>query len=132
LNAQSADPQQRQGPGGTPGGLGEFLVGLIMTVAGGYLLTNQVTVTSGSWRLWGHDAFGLSLIPLLAGIARLFFDGRSIWGWLLTLGGAVIIFVGILANLEIYFRPTSLFATLMMLTLLAGGLGLITRSLRTR
>ena len=132
MNAESPDPLQRPGAGGTPGGLGEFLVGLIMTVAGAYLLTNQVTVTSGSWRIWGHDAFGLSLIPLLAGIARLFFDGRSIWGWLLTLAGAVIIFVGILANLEIYFRPTSLFATLTMLVLLAGGLGLVARSLRTR
>ena len=132
MNPESAEPPPRPGPGGTPGGLGEFLVGLVMSVAGGYLLTNQVTVTSGFWRVWGHDTFGLSLIPLLAGIARLFYDGRSLWGWLLTLGGAVIIFAGILANLEIYFRPTSLFATLMMLTLLAGGLGLVARSLRAR
>jgi hypothetical protein len=48
----------------------------------------------------------------------------------LTLAGVVIILVGILTNLEIYFRPTSLFNTLMMLMLLAGGLGLIARALR--
>jgi hypothetical protein len=110
--------------------LGEFLVGLIMAVAGGYLLTNQVTVTSGFWHIGGRSAFGLSLVPLLAGIAWLFFDGRSVVAWLLTLAGAVVIFAGILANLEIYFRPTSLFSTLVMLTLLAGGLGLVARSLR--
>ncbi len=120
----------KPGPGGTPGGLGEFLAGLCMAVAGGWLLTNQVTVTSGFWTLWGHNAFGLSLLPLMVGIGRLFFDGRSVWGLLLTLAGLVIILVGILVNLEIYFRPTSLFNTLLMLVLLAGGLGLVARSLR--
>lgn len=120
------------GAGGTDGGLGTFFFGFVMAVAGGWLLTNQVTVTSGYWRLWGYSAFGLSLLPLVVGIAFLFFDGRSIIGWVLTIAGAVIIFVGILTNLDIYFRPTSLFNTLVMLVLLLGGIGLIARSLRPR
>ena len=120
-----------RGAGGTPGGLGEFLIGFAMAVAGGYLLTQQVTVTSGYWYLWGHNAFGLSLVPLLFGVALLFFDGRSKAGWLLLIGGAVILLAGILMNLDIYFRSTSLFNTLLMLVLLFGGLGLIARSLRS-
>jgi O-antigen ligase len=120
-----------RGAGGTPGGLGEFLVGFAMAVAGGYLLTQQVTVTSGYWHLWGYNAFGLSLIPLLFGVALLFFNGRSILGWLLLIAGAVIVLAGILMNLEIYFRSTSLFNTLLMLVLLFGGLGLVARSLRS-
>ena len=119
-----------RGAGGTEGGIGTFLIGFVMAVAGGWLLTNQVTVTTGGWRIWGYNGFGLSLIPLVIGVAFLFFDGRSIIGWLLTIAGAVIIFVGILTNLDIYFRPTSLFNTLMMLVLLAGGIGLVARSLR--
>jgi uncharacterized protein len=119
-----------RGAGGTPGGLGEFFLGLAMAVAGGYLLTNQVTVTSGFWQLWGYNAFGLSLLPLLIGVGILFFNGRSAWGWLLTVAGAVIILVGVLVHLQIFFRPTSLFNTLVMLGLLAAGLGLIARSLR--
>jgi hypothetical protein len=119
-----------RGAGGTEGGLGTFFIGFVMAVAGGWLLTNQVMVTSGGWTLWGHNAFGLSLIPLIAGVAFLFFDGRSILGWLLTIAGSVIIFVGILTNLDIYFRPTSLFNTVLMLVLLAGGIGLIAKSLR--
>lgn len=119
-----------KGPGGTPGGVGEFLIGLVMVIAGAYLLTSQVAVTSGYWRLWGYNAFGLSLLPLLIGIGALFFNGRSILGWFLTLAGTVIIFIGILTRLEIYFRPTSLFNTLVMLILLVGGLGLVARSLR--
>ena len=120
-----------RGAGGTPGGLGEFLIGFAMAVAGGYLLTQQVTVTSGFWHLWGYNAFGLSLIPLLFGVALLFYNGRSVIGWLLLIAGAVIVLAGILMNLEIYFRSTSLFNTLLMLVLLFGGLGLIARSLRS-
>lgn len=120
-----------QGAGGTPGGLGEFLIGFIMACAGGYLLTQQVTVTSGFWHLWGYNTFGLTLVPLLAGVALLFFNGRSKIGWLLLLAGATVLVAGILMNLEIYFRSTSLFNTLVMLVLLFGGLGLIARSLRS-
>jgi multisubunit Na+/H+ antiporter MnhF subunit len=120
----------RRGAGGTRGGVGEFLLGLGMSVAGAYLLTQRVTVTSGYWTLWGYNAFGLSLLPLLFGIGLLFFDGRSIAGWLLTFAGVVIILVGIIANLGVYFQPTSLFNTLVMLVLLAGGVGLVARSLR--
>ena len=122
--------EEKRGAGGTSGGVGEFLLGLGMAVAGGYLLTQRVTVSSGYWTLWGYNAFGLSLLPLLFGVGLLFFNGRSIAGWLLTFAGVVIIFVGIIANLGVYFQATSLFNTLLMLVLLAGGIGLVARSLR--
>ncbi len=120
-----------RGAGGTEGGLGLFLLGFVMAIAGGYLLTSQVTVTSGFWTMWGHNAFGLTLLPFVVGIAFLFFDGKSVVGWVLTIAGAVILFVGIIANLEIYFRATSLFNTIVMLVLLLGGIGLIARAVRS-
>ena len=119
-----------RGAGGTSGGVGEFLLGLGMAVAGAYLLTQRVTVTSGHWTLWGYNAFGLSLLPLLFGVGLLFFNGRSAAGWLLTFAGVVIILAGIIMNLGVYFQSTSLFNTLVMLVLLAGGVGLVARSLR--
>ena len=119
----------RRGAGGTPGGLGQFFLGLAMTVAGAYLLTNYVVVTSGFWSVWGYNAFGLSLVPLIIGIGLLFFNGKSVVGWLLLFVGVVVIFTGILLNLQIYFQPTSLFNTLIMLVLLAGGIGLVARAL---
>ena len=88
-----------EGPGGTPGGLGEVLV-------------------------------GLTLIPLLGGIGVLFFNGRSVLGWLLMIGGVALILVGVLMNLDIYFRPTSLWGTIVMFGLIAGGLGVFARGLR--
>jgi len=121
-----------RGAGGTEGGVGQFLLGLVMAVGGAYLLTQQVMVTTGLWGWFGANTFGLTLLPLLIGIGLLFFDGKSAAGWVLTLCGAVLIFLGILMNLRVYFAPTSLFNTLVMLLLLAGGLGLVARSLRPR
>ena len=101
-----------------------------MVVAGGYLLLTRVTVVGGGWRFYGYDAFGLSLVPLLIGIGMLFFKGRSIAGWLLATAGALIILAGIIANLHVYFQPSSLFDTLLILTLIVGGIGLVARALR--
>lgn len=121
---------ETNGAGGTPGGLGEFFIGLALSVAGAYWLTQQVQVTSGAWNIYGYNSFGLSLLPFLLGMVILFANGKSFWGHTLVFTGAVIIFVGILMNMRIYFQPTSLFNTLMMLGLLAAGIGLVIKSLQ--
>jgi hypothetical protein len=121
--------------GGTPGGLGEFLIGFVMTCIGGYLLTNQVIVAGSYWNFGGSNTFGITLIPLLIGVGLLFWNGRSIAGWILTIAGTLFIFAGVIANLHIYFQPSSLFNTIVMLVLIVGGLGLIARAMlphRTR
>src|SRR5690349_13201727 len=117
--------------GETPGGLGEFILGFIMTCVGGYLISNQVTVMGSYWSFWGANSFGVTLIPLLFGVGILFFNGKNMIGWLLTIAGALFILAGVLANMHIYFQPTSLFNTLVMLVLLVGGVGLIARSMRS-
>jgi hypothetical protein len=119
------------GAGGTSGGLVQFFIGLGLAVAGAYLLTQQVTVHSGSWMIRGYSAFGLSLLPFISGVGMLFFDGSSKLGFLLLFSGLVIIAAGILMNLNIYFQPTSLFDTLMMLGMTAGGVGLLLRALKS-
>ena len=123
------DEPKTRGAGGTPGGIVEFVLGLGMAVAGGYMLTNRVMVVSNFWTLGGYNMFGFSLVPLIFGIGILFFNGKSVIGWLLTGIGVVVIFTGILMNLNIYFQSTSLFGTIIMLVLLAGGIGLIFRAL---
>jgi hypothetical protein len=119
------------GAGGTPGGVPQFFLGLGLAVVGGYFLTQQVTVQSGYWTFGGWNAFGLSLIPFILGVGLLFFDGKSTWGFLLLFAGVLIIAAGILLNLTIYFQPTSLFNTLMMLGLTAAGVGLVLRALKS-
>ena len=124
------DQLSRKGAGGTPGGLGEFLLGLVMAVSGGYLLTNQVVVQTGFWSYFGYSLAGPLLLLLLIGLGLLFFNGRSLPGWALTLLSLILMLLGVIVNLQLYFRPASLFFTLIMLTLLGGGIGLIARSLR--
>jgi hypothetical protein len=116
--------------GGTPGGLGDFLIGFSMACIGGYLLSNQVSVVGSYWSFYGGSTFGITLIPMLIGVGMLFFNGRSAIGWLLTVAGALFILAGVIANMHIYFQPTTLFNTLVMLILLVGGLGLIARAIR--
>jgi hypothetical protein len=116
--------------GGTSGGLGQFLLGFAMACVGGFLITHQVSVVGSYWSFWGGSSFGITLLPMLIGVAILFWNGKSTIGWVVTAAGALFIFAGIIANMHIYFRPTSLFNTMVMLILLVGGLALVARSLR--
>lgn len=135
------DDRQRRGAGGTSGGLIEFFIGVMMVVAGGYMFMSRVIITTQGFAFripYGGEAnrfleinsFGLALLPLLVGIGFLFFNGRNIIGWFLTAAGLVIIFFGVLLNLDFYFQPTNLYETIIILGLITGGIGLVARALR--
>jgi predicted membrane channel-forming protein YqfA (hemolysin III family) len=117
--------------GRSRGSLSTFLIGAALAAAGGYMLLQQVTVMSHPWRLWGYDSFGLSLVPLLLGVALLFFSSKSGIGWLLIVAGSAIVLAGVIMNIEFFFRPATLFNTLLMLIMLFAGLGLLGRSFRS-
>jgi len=121
---------KKPGAGGTPGGYGQFFLGVLLSGIGTYLVLNQVQVTTSWGHLWGYSTFGLSVVPMLIGIGMLFYNGKSTAGWILTILGFGIILASILMNMDIYFRPTSLYNTLFMLAMLAAGFGLIARSLK--
>jgi len=55
--------------GGSPGGMGSFLLGLVMVCVGGYLLTNQAQIVGSYWTFYGTNTFGITLIPMLFGLA---------------------------------------------------------------
>src|SRR6185295_16789623 len=103
MDSQKEPENKWAGAGGTPGGIGVFLLGFVMACAGGWLLTNQVTVSSQYFASglmipvvnYRMNEFGLSLIPFIIGIGFLFFNGKSITGWLLTIAGLAIILAGI-------------------------------------
>jgi len=127
--------RRARGAGGTPGGVGTFLLGVGLSVLGGYLVLNQVQVSSSFtfFGLWGGGrtaGFGLTMLPLLIGIGVLFFDGKSKVGWFLSVGGLLTILAAVLMSLSIHWAQTSLFNTLLMFGMLAAGFGLVARSLR--
>ena len=100
-----------------------------MARVGGYLLADPVSVVGSYWSFYGTSTFGVTLLPMPIGVGLLFWSGRSIIGWILTVAGALFILAGVIANMHIYFQPTSVFNTIVMLVLFVGGLGLIARAL---
>jgi ABC-type Na+ efflux pump permease subunit len=124
-----------RGAGGTPGGIGTFFLGLAMAAGGGYLVLQQVIVSS-HFSVWGWPGpngggFGPLLIALMIGIGILFFNAKNWLGRIIAGGSLAAMVVSVIMNLELFWRPTSLLVTLAMFGLLAGGIGLIFRSFRS-
>jgi hypothetical protein len=80
MDSQNASESKWRGAGGTPGGIGLFLLGFAMACAGGWLLTNHVIVSS-QVAAYGFmvpvvnyhmNPFGLSLLPFIVGVGFLF------------------------------------------------------------
>lgn len=86
--------------------------------------------------LFGFGPFrlttGMTLLPLCCGIAMIFYNARTILGWLLFLGSLLAIGVGVVASIHFSLAGMSLFDLLVILTLLLGGLGLFLSSLRAQ
>jgi hypothetical protein len=66
----------------------------------------------------------------MVGVGILFFNSKNAVGWLLTAGAALTMFVSVIMNLELFFRPVSLLTTIVMFGLVAAGLGVVFRSFR--
>ncbi|MGF1689419.1 hypothetical protein L4C36_22620 [Photobacterium japonica] len=131
-----------KGAGGTSGGIGHFFIGLIMMCGGFYLLFNAITVSSsfglGS-RLYGVSAFGSSIgitggmvmIPFMFGIGFVFFNSKSIMGWLLSIGSMTALIFGVISSIRFSFKTMTAFELIVILVLAIGGLGVFLRSLKT-
>ena len=129
-----------RGAGGTPGGSLSFIIGLIMATAGGYMLLDNIVVSNswgfsaplyrigygGGWNVTG----GALLIPFMFGVGWIFYNARSLWGWVIAGGALAAIIFGVLINLSISLRTMSLLNLIIILVLTVGGLGLFARSLR--
>ena len=131
-----------RGAGGTSGGLGQFFIGFIMMCGGFYLLLNSISVSSnygfGS-RLYSFSAFGsaygitsgMVMIPFIFGVGIIFYNGRNILGWLLTIGSMAALIFGVIASIRFSFKTMSAFELVLILVLAVGGLGLFLRSLKS-
>ena len=126
-----------RGAGGTSGGTGQFFLGLVMMCGGFYLLLDSVVVSSAFG--WGTRLFGIGgvgstggmvLIPLIIGVAMIFYNARNALGWLLAIASLAGLVFGVIASLSLSLRTMSAFELICILVLAFGGLGLFLRSLR--
>jgi hypothetical protein len=131
-----------KGAGGTDGGIGQFFLGLAMLCGGLYLLLNAISVTSSfgfDLPLYGMSLFGfhyavtsgMVMFPFMIGVAMLFYNGRSVIGWLLAALALVALIAGVIASLRFNLRAMSAFDLITILVLTVGGLGLFLRSLKS-
>jgi hypothetical protein len=125
------------GAGGTSGGIGKFFLGIAMFVAGMYLLLKNIYVQNSFG--FGSPFFnvgglsvtsGMILIPFIIGVAMLFFNSKNILGWVLAIGSIVLLVVGVISSIHFTLAGMSAFDILMILVLVAGGLGLFLSSFR--
>ncbi|MFZ6749355.1 hypothetical protein [Undibacterium sp. Ren11W] len=132
-----------QGAGGTEGGVGKFFIGLFMMCGGFYMLFNAVMVQSSfgmGYGMYGVQAFGGSIsitsgmimIPFILGIAMVFYNVKSLLGWVLALGSLGALLFGVIASLHFNLRNMSLFELLVILILAFGGLALFLSSMRSQ
>jgi len=132
-----------KGAGGTEGGLGSFFLGLFMMGVGFYMLLNKIVVTSGFglgyslYRFGGtgtSGGFGMTtgmiFIPMIFGIAWIFYNAKSVWGWMLTLTSLAAMIFGVISSLKIRMVTMSSFDLIVILILAFGGLGFFLRSLK--
>ncbi len=128
-----------KGAGGTPGGVLTFLIGLIMTCGGFYLLLNAIVIRANfglGYRVYSFGGYGITsgmiMIPFLFGVGMIFYDRRSSIGWLLTVGSVVALIFGVLSTVNFSMRGMSAFDLMVILVLAFGGVGLLLRSLSDR
>lgn len=127
-----------RGAGGTSGGSGQFLLGLVMMCSGFYLLLNNVIVSStfglGS-RLFAVGGFGVTggiiLVPLVLGIGMIFFNARNYIGWFVAIASFFAMVFGVISSVSLDLRTMSAFYLITVLVLAFGGLGLFLGSLRS-
>ena len=126
-----------RGAGGTPGGTGSFWLGFLMMCAGFYMLLSSISVHSNFG--FRHSLFhvgqfgvtgGMIFVPFIIGVGLIFYNSRSIPGWLLAIGSSASFIVGVIASVNFRIHHITAFEFITMLILAFGGLGLLLRSLR--
>ena len=126
-----------RGAGGSDGGTGTFLIGLVMMIGGGYLLLNGIVVRPNfgmGARVFGIGGVtitsGMVLIPFIFGVGMIFYNSRNWIGWILACGALIALIFGVIANMTLELARMSAFDLIVILVLLVGGLGLFLRALR--
>ena len=109
----------------------EFYIGLIAIAAGLFFLLSKAVVRSGfyTWSVGGLSvSSGVVIIPLMAGVIGLVHNPKSFFAKLITIAGSIFIVSSIILNIRISFTTTTMFDYVVMMILMASGLGLMLKA----
>lgn len=107
-----------------------FVVGAILLIIGLFILSRKITVTSGffGFSVWGFNVgFGLVILPLIFGIIWMFYNPKSLWAKILSAVGGILIVVSVIMSTGIYLQHMTLFDYIIIIGLIAAGIGLLFR-----
>jgi len=126
-----------KGAGGTEGGIGQFLIGIIMLIGGVYLLLNSIHVTYNfGAQLFGFGNYGVTsgmiMIPFMFGVGIIFYNSKNVIGWFLAGGSLIALVFGVISSIRFVFDRMSAFDLIVILVLTFGGLGIVLRSLASK
>lgn len=116
----------------------EFLGGLAMLVAGLYIFSQKVMVSSslfggmgGAGMRFGsfHVSNGMIMIPFIIGIVWMFASGGSFASKVLTGAGVLFIILSIILSTNISLTQITLYEWILILVLIFGGAGLLVKVL---
>lgn len=110
----------------------EFYIGILLIASGLFFLLSKAVVHSGfyGFSVGGLNvSTGLVVIPLMFGIIWLVNNPKSFWARLITIVGSVFIVASIIMNIRITFTTSSFFDYLIMMLLIAGGIGLLLKAI---
>lgn len=112
----------------------QFLAGLVMLVAGLFIFSQKVVVSS-SFMSSGFSmgeirmTSGLIIVPLIIGIVWMFASGASFASKVMTGLGVFLILVAIIASTNIRLMTMTLYDWVLILVLIFGGAGLLAKVL---
>ncbi len=116
--------------------VGNVFLSLLMIAIGSFLFFQNVQVHSSfhlgfSLVSMGgyHLTSGIILLVFMSGVAFIFYNPKSDVGWWITILGVLILFLSILMSLRFSFAGMTSFELMLILTFLAGGIGLFFREL---
>ena len=112
----------------------QFLAGLAMLIAGLFIFSQKVMVTSGFFgfglSIGGfYMSNGLVVVPLIIGVVWMFASEGSFASKVFTAAGVLIIILAIIMTTNISLMRITLFDWILILVLIFGGAGLLARIL---
>lgn len=112
----------------------QFMAGLVMLIAGLFILSQKVMVSSGFFgyglRIGGlHMGNGLIMVPFIIGVVWMFASEGSFASKMFTAMGVLIVVVAIIMTTNISLVHVTLYEWVIILVLIFGGAGLLARIL---
>lgn len=112
----------------------KLLAGMAMLVAGLFIFSQKVMVTSGffgfGFTLGGiHFGNGLIMVPFIIGIVWMFGSGGSLLSKLFTIASVILIIAAVIMTTNLSLMRVTLYEWILILALIFGGAALLARLL---